>query len=125
MTTQGPLEPFTPPSLNVEQAPESPKYGLSLLSPDNKIRLDTTSRVYRFHTFIYGVMGDNSAVDFIDIPGLSDDGTWLVICDTEHSWDMFVQTVEIEPGRLKVYRQQGIGYNSDANYKYYLQIFRL
>ena len=111
---------------NIEEAPESSKYGLRLLSPDNKIRLDTTDRVYRLHSYATGIMIDRDQTSYIPVPGLTSDGTWLVIADTHATYDWMSIGIEIEPDQIKVYKDN---YSSWVNYDdtgvYFLMIYRL
>jgi len=59
-------------------------YGLRIFNASGVVRLDTTDRVARYVSHHTGTLANGSSTT-VAVSGLSDDGTWEMLCESDGS----------------------------------------
>lgn len=97
-------------------------YGLRVWNSSGQIRLDTSARLARYHSFYTGsILPNNSAT--VSVPGLANDGTWSVQVELAGAYNATDVDISINNGGFTISNGGGGSFNITATYN--ITVFRV
>jgi hypothetical protein len=76
--------------------------GLKIYNEAGDVRLDTTMRLARYHSFYTGYLAADTSTT-VSVPGLADDGTWSIAFEPQGGFSGSDVEVTVSPGSIYIY----------------------
>ena len=98
--------------------------GLKVYNESGQVRLDTTMRLARYHSFFQGEVPDGGSQTHT-VPGFVDDGTWAVLFEPRGGYGGTGASYEIpQDGQIKITTTGASSYYN-TSIRYFVQIYRV